>query len=286
MMNKGKFRVLPMLLGFGMLAGLAPSAAQAQSRSQDIGVQMEREYGVLDRYSSEGSRFNDQLDRVVYRILRGVNQDRKREFQLKSAKILGGRSEKGDRMINAFALPDGRIYVTLGLLRAVQESPRADDELAFVVGHEVTHVTERHGQSQSNKAVQAGILAILLGAVTKSEAVGQVAGVGAAAYVSKYSRSDEYESDKGGLLAMHRAGYDLDAAISMLNRLRSKGEESNRLMNGWFGSHPLTGNRVDRIKEQIRKLRRGDLDLDGEVEPRELRQQRRQLRQQRESYGY
>ena len=230
--------------------------AQPAAAAEDVGVQMEREYGVVDRDTREGARMNDVLDEVCDRIVRGVNQQPKRKrFRLKSARLLGGRAEKTDKVINAFALPDGRIYVTLGLMRAIEDSPRMEDELGFVVGHEVTHVVEKHGKGQSQKATQAGILAIVLGAVTKSDVVGQVAGVGAQAYVSSYSRKDEYRADKGGLEAMNAAGYDTDAAATMLSRLKSAGE--NNRINALFASHPGTENRIKRVREMSRDLKSG-----------------------------
>ncbi len=251
------------LMGGTVAGGVAPVAAQSRNQQQDIGVQIEREYGVLEANTREGRRYNDQFDNVVERIVSAVNARRARnskegsQFSLRSAKILGGRDEKHDQIVNAFALPDGRIYVTLGLLRALDNSPRADDELAFVVGHEVSHVTEKHSASQQKEALKAGLLGVLLGAVTRSREAATVAGGLGAAYVSKFSRNDEYEADMAGLLAMNRAGYDPEAAISMLRRLQARGESKNKLTNGWFGSHPLTENRVERIRERIAKLPSG-----------------------------
>jgi predicted Zn-dependent protease len=265
-------------MGLSLVATTAP-AVDAQRQGQDIGQQIEREYGVVESDTREGQRLNAQLDDVVERTLRGVNATGDGgNFRLRSAKILGGRSAKNDQVVNAFALPDGRIYVTLGLLRAIQNSPRPDDELAFVVGHEITHVTERHSAGQQKKALPAGIAAILLGAVTRNRAVGTVANAGAAAYISKFSRRDEYASDRGGLLAMHRAGYNLDSAITMMNRLKSKGEGSNKLA-GWFSSHPLTESRVARLREMIAELRGGgDLDREGSRDDRDDRNDRNDRR--------
>jgi predicted Zn-dependent protease len=254
-MNRISFlRCLPFLAAFSLVATTAPAVCAAE----DVGRQMEQEYGVVRDSYGEGRRLNEQLGRVSERIVRGVNsQPGRAGFQLRSATILGGRDDKHDKVVNAFALPDGRIYVTLGLLRAIQDSSRSDDELAFVVGHEVTHVVEKHSKAQQSKALQAGLLGILATAVTRSNAVGQIAGVAGNAYVSSYSRKDEYRADRGGLIAMDAAGYDPESAVTMLNRLKSKGEEDNRMMNGWFGSHPLTGNRVKRIQEMIADLHNG-----------------------------
>jgi predicted Zn-dependent protease len=159
-------------------------------------------------------------------------------------------------VVNAFALPDGRIYVTYGLARLVQEAADPDAELAFVVGHETTHVVERHGEAQQKQALGAGLAAVLVGVATRSRNLGTIAGAGAAAYVSHFSRKDEYEADRGGLKALQKAGYPLESAVSLLKRLGSaSGAQPSSTLNGWFGTHPLTGSRIHRIETLISKMR-------------------------------
>jgi len=245
-------RGLPLLLGLSFLVAAPPA------RAEDAARQMENQYGVLSQDTAEGRKFNDQLDRVVPLIVAAVQQNNPdTKFRLRSAKILGGRSEKGDKVINAFALPDGRIYVMLGLMRLIQNDPESDDELAFVVGHEMTHVVEKHSAGQQKKALGAGLAAILLGAVTHSQAAGTLGSYGAEMYTSHYSREDEYRADKGGVKAMYRAGYDPDAAAHVLNRLKEVGGEGHGLVNTWFASHPLTTNRVQRVREMTADLQNG-----------------------------
>src|SRR5438132_1286439 len=87
--NSDRSRSLRVLLALAFVG--APVAAQ---RNEDVGRQMEREYGVVGTDTREGQRLNDQLDRVVERIVGGINsQGGDRQFRLKSARILGGRSE-------------------------------------------------------------------------------------------------------------------------------------------------------------------------------------------------
>jgi len=283
-------RSLPLLALAGALVTTAPVTAQSRrSSNQDIGQQIEQEYGVVDDRTREGQQLNDQLDEIVGRITSAITRQREnRNFQLRSAKILGGRSEKHNQVINAFALPDGRIYVTLGLMRAVGNSARADDEIAFVVGHEITHVTEQHSANQQKKAMGAGLLAAVLGAVTRNRTIGTAGQYGAAAYVSSFGRKDEYSADAGGLKAMHRAGYDLNGAVSMLKRLGAKGGSQNRVVNGWFGSHPLTENRVARVQEMIQDLQSGrgirdrsEKDLERDDRAGRSGRESRQLRRNR-----
>lgn len=251
-MKMGKSgRVLGALGAGGFLSvallGLSVSAVRpALAQETDTGREMEKQYGVVGRNTPEGRALNDQLDRVTQKITAAVG------YKLRSAKLLGGADAKTDKVVNAFALPDGRIYVTLGLMREIQKAPDSDAELAFVVGHETTHVVKHHGESQQKAAVGAGVAAILIGAATRSRAAGTLANVGGSAYVMHFSRDDEYEADRGGLMAMNKAGYPPEGAINMLKRLQDvSGAQPNPTLNGWFGTHPLTGNRVKKIQSLI-----------------------------------
>ncbi|MBI3910115.1 MAG: M48 family metalloprotease [Armatimonadetes bacterium] len=243
------------------------TGAVGTARAADEARELEHQFGIVGRDTEEGRRFNDELDRVVGRMTRATG------YELKSAILLGGRTEKNDKVINAFALPDGRIYVTLGLMRAIADAANPDAELAFVVGHEMTHVVEKHGRRQARKGTLAMILATILGSATRSQGAQDVLGAGAAAYVSHYSRKDEYAADRGGLLAMRRAGYPLAASVSMLERLQRKGEDSSGFINGLFGSHPLTRNRINRIKQLIADIQAGRISPDGDPKdsPRDRR---------------
>lgn len=240
-------RMLPAVAALSLVVGSAPAA---RAQSQDIGVQMEREYGVVTN-----SRYNDRLQSVASRLARAVSSSKRySSYRLKSAKVLGGRDQKHDQVVNAFALPDGRIYVTLGLLRMLDNSRQPDDELAFVVGHEITHVIEKHSVSQAKKSLPANIAAILLGAVTRSDIARTIAGAGAAAYGASFSRKDEYRADRGGLVIMNRAGYDINAAPVMLRRLQSAGGGSGIQ---WFASHPPTENRVNKMRNMVQDIHDG-----------------------------
>ena len=236
--------------------------------AEDIGKKMEREYGVVDRSTTEGRRFNDRLSSIVRRTSKALG------YTPRSAKLLGGRRKKTDKVINAFALGDGRIYVTLGLMRLVDQDPDAEAQIAFVVGHELTHVTQRHVRHQQNKARNAGIAAAVIGILTRDRTAATAARLGASAYVSSYGRRDEYRADRGGLKAMYGAGYNLDAAVSMLQHLKEQGGKQDKFINGLFGSHPITGNRINRIKKQTADIRAGrDTPIPSE---KELRRQEKE----------
>ncbi len=127
-----------------------------------------------------------------------------------------------DPMVQAFALPNGSVYVTSGLLGLLQN----EAQLAGVLGHETAHVFERHGylenRSVRKKMLTINILQIAAGAVPVGPNVGAAVSVfgaavnlGAAAgsvilaaSVFGYSREMEHDADNDGLIAMTAAGYN------------------------------------------------------------------------------
>lgn len=246
-MRAWKYRLATVLV---LLALAAPVWAA------DIGREMEREYGVVSSSAEDGARMNGQLDGVVRRVTVAIG------FRVKSATLLGGRSARRDKVLNAFALPDGRIYVTLGLLREIQKGVHPDSELAFVVGHEVTHVKEEHGRQQQRKSITAALLGAVAAAAlgARGNAVSDWGNLAGNVVGSHYGRVDEYRADKGGLLAMQAAGYDTNGAIEVLELLQKEGGNENRTLNGWLGSHPITRNRIARVRELTADVRSGRLE--------------------------
>ena len=93
--------------------------------------------------------------------------------------------------INALAVPGGWVYVTKGLM----EVPLSEDELGFVLAHEVTHIAQRHGAKQMEKSLG---LSLVVGLVTRSSDARLAARVVSMLLESGYSRKDEYRADAGG----------------------------------------------------------------------------------------
>ncbi len=155
-----------------------------------------------------------------------------------------------DPIVNAFALPGGFIYVTRGiLLHFVSEA-----ELMGVLGHEVGHVTARHGASQmSRQQLQMGLLGV--GAIVSEEVrrYGGLAVQGLQLLNLSYSRGDESESDRLGLRYISRLGYDADAMIGVFRMLGSVGGGGGGAaqLPEWQLTHPYPENREADIREEI-----------------------------------
>lgn len=241
-----------------LLLPLIPSA-RAQG---DIGVELERHYGVVGRDTEERRKMNDDLDRIVDRMSAALG------YRPRSAKILGGRDPKRDAEINAMALPDGRIYVLVGLITAAQKTSDPEASVAFVVGHEITHVTKRHSREQMKQSILGAIGGLLLGKVLGGGAslTRNAVNIGSGLLGGHYSRKHEYESDKHGLIGMAKAGYSLESAPEMMQVLLDRYGTDKSLLAAWFGSHPNTENRVKRLKQMGEEIKAGKLPLEAEDE--------------------
>lgn len=154
-----------------------------------------------------------------------------------------------DRSVNAFALPGGYLGVHLGLIAVVG----SDDELASVLAHELSHVTQRHiARSVGEQAKMMPLLlgAMLLGvlAAGRSAQGAQAAIVGgqAAAIQSQlsYSRDMEREADRIGYGVLAAAGYDTQGFVSMFGKLQQAAGVNDNGAFPYLRSHPLTTERI------------------------------------------
>ena len=158
-------------------------------------------------------------------------------------------------MNNAFAIPGGYIYVTRQLVALMND----EAELAFVMGHEVAHVAAEHAKKREQRSALTGIGAALLGTLTGSSTIGNLAGTGAQLYTLGYSRDQERESDSLGVRYLSRAGYDPDASGDILAALGAQTTLEARLAGqggrepaGWLSTHPANDERVARIRREAR----------------------------------
>ena len=173
-------------------------------------------------------------------------------------------------VVNAFALPGGYVYVSRGLLALAED----EAEIAGVIGHEIGHVTSRHGAERQGTAAIGQGLAIgaqILGGIFFGQAgaqLGQVAGqVGAAGFLGQYSQSQEFESDKLGVRYLARAGYDTEAMGDFLEALQTNGQLQAKIagksassggIDHFFASHPYTPDRVTRARSRSQERSEGN----------------------------
>lgn len=125
---------------------------------------------------------------------------------------------------NAFAAPGGKCYITTALLRDLQN----EDELAFVLAHEIAHQIKDHGNLTMR---QHKFLLETLG-----ETRGEITNILLNFLTRPFSISAEYEADQGGLWLMSQAGFNPEKGLLILSRWVDKEEGTRR--NSFFHTHP------------------------------------------------
>lgn len=159
---------------------------------------------------------------------------------------------KNDEVMNAFALPGGKIFVYTGLLGLADTDP----ELATVMAHEVAHVLARHGAERMSTEMMIGIGA-QVGAAAISIADPYVASVFGQAYgmginvglVLPFSRQMEEEADYIGLILMAKAGYDPEAALAFWEKMAREKDGAEPPV--WLSSHPTSAARIEDIRQSL-----------------------------------
>ena len=150
--------------------------------------------------------------------------------------------------INAFALPGGQIFITVGLLKRLE----TEDQIAGVLGHEIGHVINRHSaEHMAKQGLFNGIVqGVTIGAgdMTTSQIAGMVSNM----VNLKYGRNDELESDKYGLHYMAESGYKPNAMIKVMEILKEAGGGNRQ--SEFMSSHPYPENRIAKIQEEIAKM--------------------------------
>lgn len=173
--------------------------------------------------------------------------------------ILMGR----DRTVNAFALPGGYFGLHLGLVGIVTSR----DELASVLAHELSHVTQRHiSRSMARQSAQAPWLmgAMILGilAASRDPQAGQAAIVGsqAAGVQSQlnYSRDMEREADRIGFGVQTQAGFVPQGFVSMFEKLQQSSRLNDSASFPYLRSHPLTTERMADMQARVRQSERAN----------------------------
>ena len=163
-----------------------------------------------------------------------------------------------DRSVNAFALPGGYVGLHLGLM-AITSTP---DELASVLGHELSHVTQRHiarSIAASSRASSLSLAAILLGLLVASRAsspdVAQAAIAGGQAAMVQsqlnFSRAMEREADRTGLSLMTDAGYAPAGMPAMFDKLDAASRLNDSGGFPYLRSHPLTVDRIGEARQNV-----------------------------------
>lgn len=156
------------------------------------------------------------------------------------------------KTVNAFALPGGQIFITLGLLNKLQ----TEAQLAGVLSHEMGHVIERHSAQQMAKSQlgQLLVVAVGVGASDQQHMMNDpmvIASVVNQLAQLRYSRKDESQADLWGLKLMSQAGFDPRAMIQVMKILKAQAGVGRTVE--FFQSHPNPDLRIKQIEAYLQE---------------------------------
>ena len=152
-----------------------------------------------------------------------------------------------DEEVNALALPGGYIYLSSGLVEAAD----SDDEIAAVVAHEVGHVAARHSMKQLQGEYLYTFISALAMIGNTDRGFHRGSNFTYISLMMQYSREYEKEADKLSVRYMTRAGYDPEAALSMLDKLAELDKKRSSRVYTYFRSHPPHDMRQALIRKEI-----------------------------------
>ncbi len=164
-----------------------------------------------------------------------------------------------DYTVNAFAMPGGFVGVNTGLLLITQN----ESELASVLAHEISHVTQHHyarmlSATKNDSLTSMAAIALAILAARNSPQSGEAAIVGAQARAIQkeldFTRQHEQEADRFGLELMAKSGFNTHAMPEFLERL----QHATRLLEGnapnYMRTHPITSDRIAEIENRVSKF--------------------------------
>ncbi|MEO8506945.1 MAG: M48 family metalloprotease [Betaproteobacteria bacterium] len=231
--------------------GDSSQAAMTPAQERKIGEAIMRQIRAQGGYLQD-PEVNDYLNELGHRLV-AASHDTKQDFEFFAVP---------DPQINAFALPGGFIGVHTGLILLAQN----ESELASVLAHEISHVTQRHmsrmvvNQKDSMLLSLAGLaLAILASRAGNNSGQGVQAAIASSQALQaqnqlNFTRDNEYEADRIGFTRMTAAGFDPNGMAAFMGRL----QRANRFVEGtapsYLRTHPITYERIAEAQSRSQGL--------------------------------
>src|SRR5215213_3027917 len=155
-------------------------------------------------------------------------------------------------LINGFALPNGRLYVTRGLLALANDT----SEVAAVLSHEIAHVTLRHATQRSELQARSDLIERVAENVLNDAEEAAMAQSQARSTLASFSRAQELEADQTGVKVLARAGFDPFGAPRFLTSLGRSGggtDQNRPTLADMLATHPSTNERIAMAVQAARR---------------------------------
>jgi len=238
--------VLPVITACSVNPATGERQFNIMSESQEIDIGRQAAPGFVDSYGGEipSASIRQYVTDIGSRLAQvSERPDLPWEFHVVDSPV-----------INAFALPGGKVFMSRGLLAKMTN----EAQLAGVLGHEVGHVTAQHIGQQMSQAIAIQLIGVglaIAGEQTDSDALrvlGVGTTVGGSVYLLKFGRDQESQSDMLGLRYMTKLGYNPAAQIQVMRILKEASGEGGA-PSEWLSTHPLPDTRINRLEEIIRE---------------------------------
>ena len=214
----------------GAASTLASAASISDSEINALGVRTQQQLDAENKVAPASNAYAKRLNNITRNLTTYEGHQLNYQVYLTND-------------VNAFALHNGGIRVYSGLMDKM-----TDDEILYVVGHEIGHVVEGHSKQQartellSSAAVQAVSSS---GTIVGSLSSGVIGQLGHQLVNAQYSQAHEYEADAYGVKILQEQGKSKDAAVTALRKLAELGGDNSSM----FASHPNPSARADRISK-------------------------------------
>lgn len=237
------------------LAGCTAVADLAGYDSASLNAKAATDYSTLVRSSAAKGQVDTKsavakrVHTVFNRLLPYANQANQTGHAFNWALTVVKSDE-----LNAWAMPGGKMMVYTGI---VEKLNLTDDELAAIIGHEMSHALYEHAKSQAGQQILTNV-AMSVGTQVVAKETGMDVGTvsQAAGLLSEYgiglpfSRSQETEADLGGLKLMAQAGYNPQAAVTVWQKMNLV-NNNNNIINKITSTHPTNNDRIEDIRKAL-----------------------------------
>lgn len=211
------------------------SSDQEVSMGDSLSKQVEKNYTFI-----QDPQLNERLRKVGEKIAAVCD----RKELLYRFRVI--EDEKDRDLVNAVSLPGGYVYVFKNLMKIAD----TDDELATVLGHEIGHIVARHAIKRLQAIWGYNILSALAVGTGSSDVV-KGAQLAYLQLLMGYSQDDELLADKLGARYTKRAGFDPDAMMTFLEKLKERHKKEAPQALSYFRTHPYTSQRMRAVKEEL-----------------------------------
>jgi predicted Zn-dependent protease len=243
------------LAGLSLLGGCATNTMTGRSQLMIVSEQSaiarsaSAYQGLMGSLEKDGKISDDEVlnqrvtgitDRLVAQAIRYRPETRAWQWTIKII--------DDPKTVNAFCMPGGKMGVYTGLIAKIEPT---DDELAQVMGHEISHALANHGAEKMSVKIVSDVAVIAVTAAAgrsnrNQQAVFNAAGLAALAFINlPNSRTAEEEADKLGIELAARAGYDPHAAVTLWQKMMKESGSQSRF--DFLSTHPAPPRRIETL---------------------------------------